>query len=75
MFVEVKTRRGDAFGGGASAVTVEKQRRIGLMALDYLSRRGLHGRPCRFDVVAIHCGAGRPRVEVYQGAFVLDGYQ
>jgi putative endonuclease len=73
VFVEVKTRRDDAFGSGASAVTVGKQRRIGLMALDYLSRRGLHGRPCRFDVVAIRCGDGRPRVEVYPAAFVLDG--
>src|SRR5262245_61878797 len=53
VFVEVKARDGNEFGGGAAAVTPWKQRRIAQMALDYLSRYNLHDQPCRFDVVTI----------------------
>src|SRR6266576_1263233 len=53
VFVEVKARLTDDFGGAAAAVTRWKQRRIAGMAVDYLSRRRLHECPCRFDVVTI----------------------
>jgi len=53
VFVEVKTRRGQRFGSGAEAVTLWKQRRIARMAEDFLLRRRLYDRPCRFDVVAV----------------------
>jgi putative endonuclease len=69
VFVEVKARAGDEFGGAAAAVTAVKQRRITYMAIDYLSRHRLHDRPCRFDVVAIDVVDGHPRVEVYPHAF------
>ena len=69
VFVEVKTRSGDDFGGGAEAVTPWKQRRIAQMALDYLSRRRLHDRPCRFDVVVVDYSSGRWRFEVIPHAF------
>ena len=69
MFVEVKTRTGGGFGDGADAVTAWKQRRITMMALDYVSRQGLHDTPCRFDVVAIDMSGGACRVEVYAHAF------
>ena len=65
MFVEVKTRVGEQFGGGAEAVTAWKQRRMTQMAVDYLARHRLHDRPCRFDVVAIDFDGGRPRIQVY----------
>ncbi|HXH24483.1 MAG TPA: YraN family protein [Vicinamibacterales bacterium] len=73
VFVEVKTRTGDDFGGAAAGVTGWKQRRIAQMAADYLVRHGLHDRPCRFDVVAVDLAGGRPRVEVYQDAFEAPG--
>jgi putative endonuclease len=69
VFVEVKTRTGDEFGGGAEAVTAWKQRRITQMAVDYLSRHGLHDRPCRFDVVIVDLADDSVRVEVYAHAF------
>jgi putative endonuclease len=69
VFVEVKARDGDEFGGGAAAVTAWKRRRITYMAVDYLSRHRLHDQPCRFDVVAIDVVDGRTRVEVYRHAF------
>src|SRR5258706_16113637 len=53
VFVEVKARMGEDFGGAAAAITGWKQRRIAQMAVDYLSRRRLHNCPCRFDVVTV----------------------
>jgi putative endonuclease len=69
VFVEVKTRADDRFGGAAAAVTGWKQRRIVQMAADYLLRRALHGRPCRFDVVVVEIVGDVPRVDVFPHAF------
>ena len=69
VFAEVKTRDGDRFGDGAEAVTAWKQRRVAAMAVDYMSRRRLHDRPCRFDVVAIDVSTKPPQIEVYVNAF------
>jgi putative endonuclease len=73
VFVEVKARMGEEFGGAAEAVTAWKQRRITQMAVDYLARHRLHDRPCRFDVVTIEMADGRPRVQVYAHAFDASG--
>jgi putative endonuclease len=69
VFVEVKARDGNAFGGGEAAVTVCKQQRIVRMAIDFLARRRLQDQPCRFDVVTIDFEGGRPKIEVYPHAF------
>ena len=70
VFVEVKARAGDDFGGGAAAVTRWKQRRLALMALDYVARHRLEDRPCRFDVVTVDVlECQPPRVEIYENAF------
>ncbi|HEY7189990.1 MAG TPA: YraN family protein [Vicinamibacterales bacterium] len=69
VFVEVKTRTSDDYGGGAAAVTAWKQRRITQMAIDYLSRHGLHDTPCRFDVVVVDLTGETASVEVYAHAF------
>lgn len=69
VFVEVKTRDGRAFGGGAEAVTALKRRRMAQVALDYMMRHHLSGSRCRFDVVAIQFESGEPVIEVVQNAF------
>jgi putative endonuclease len=69
VFVEVKARLTDDFGGAAAAVTAWKQRRIAAMAVDYLARRRLDDCACRFDVVAVDIDAAGPRVTVYANAF------
>jgi len=71
VFVEVKARRGGAFGGGAVAVTPGKQRRITRLAEEYLLRARLRDVPVRFDVVVVDLAAGAPAVEVYPNAFGL----
>src|SRR4026208_1407495 len=53
VFVEVKARMTQEFGGAAAAMTGWKQRRIARMAADYPARRKLNDCPCRFAVVAI----------------------
>ena len=69
VFVEVKARAGDDYGGGAAAVTALKQRRIAQMAMDYLSRHKLHDRPCRFNVVTVDMKESGPEIVVYAHAF------
>ena len=68
VFVEVKARATAEFGTAAAAVTPLKQRRLASMAVDYLARHRLGGRPCRFDVVAIDGGDGGT-ITVYRSAF------
>ena len=69
VFVEVKARAGDEYGGSGAAVTPWKQQRIVRMAIDFLSRRCLLDHPCRFDVVTIDFVDGQSRIEVYPHAF------
>jgi putative endonuclease len=70
VFVEVKARTGDRYGGGPAAVTLHKQARLTAVAEDYLARRRLRDVPCRFDVVAIGFAArGELVAEVYRNAF------
>ncbi len=70
VFVEVKARRTTRFGSAAETVSLRKRRRIGAIALDYLSWTGRLNSPCRFMVVAID-GIGTPRevVRVIDDAF------
>ena len=70
MFVEVKARSGDAFGGGGAAVTRGKQQRIARMAEDFLARRRIVDEPCRFDVVTVDFSGDPPRIEVFPHAFM-----
>jgi putative endonuclease len=70
VFIEVKTRSSAAFGTPAEAVTARKQAKIGLMASEYLLRRGATDLPCRFDVVGVAVEEGKaPVVELIRGAF------
>ena len=70
VFVEVKTRRGERYGGGSAAVTWRKQRRIIRVAEAFLARSRLHHLACRFDVVTIAWPTGEaPRTEIIRNAF------
>jgi putative endonuclease len=53
-FVEVKTRRGDAFGGPLRAVGWRKQREIVRVAKAWVDRHGQPDDLYRFDVVAVN---------------------
>ena len=53
VFVEVRSRRDDRFGGGLAAVPHGKQRQVAKAAAAYLATRRPVFAACRFDVVAI----------------------
>jgi putative endonuclease len=56
VFVEVKARASQDFGGALGAVGRRKQERMARAAAAYLSRFALWQHPTRFDVVAIERG-------------------
>lgn len=58
IFVDVKTRRSDAFGLGREAVTRQKQLNLIKAAQSYLNDGGLNAYPARFDVVEVNVGRG-----------------
>jgi putative endonuclease len=53
VFVEVRSRADDRFGGALHAVPASKQRQVARVAAAYLELRRPRFRDCRFDVVAI----------------------
>lgn len=70
VFVEVKARRGAAFGLPQEAVNGPKQARLRRLALHFLQRHGLGEAPCRFDVATVRPGpAAGAVVELIRGAF------
>ncbi len=52
VFVEVRARSGNQFGGAAASVTTSKQRKLVYAAQCYLQTLAVLP-PCRFDVVAV----------------------
>jgi putative endonuclease len=72
VFIEVKTRKGEAYGSPAAAVTHRKQRQISKTAQYYLNERNLFDAPARFDVVSIAIAPDqRIRIEILPNAFDL----
>lgn len=59
VFVEVKTRTGDGFGGLAEAVTAQKVRRIRRLAALWLAEQDAHFAALRIDVVRVRLGRRR----------------
>jgi len=53
VFIEVKARRGNQFGGAPYAITTRKKQQIIKLALCYLSQHGLTNKQCRFDVILV----------------------
>ena len=66
VFVEVRARKSEAFGGAAGSITAAKRRRLVAAARHYLAvhRRD---RACRFDVILVR-GASQ-RIEWLTDAF------
>lgn len=71
VFVEVKSRRSDAYGDPLLAVGQKKQKQISRIALHYLAEHRLRQRPARFDVVAVKLLPEGQRIELIRNAFEL----
>lgn len=66
VFVEVRQRRSERYGGAIWSITARKRQRIVSAARHYLMRLGRLP-ACRFDVVLV-CGAAQ-RIEWVRSAF------
>ena len=72
VFIEVKARATDRFGGPGEAVTPAKQARIARLAQQFLTARRLGDRPCRFDAVLISGDdPSSQRIELVTAAFEI----
>jgi putative endonuclease len=70
VFCEVKTRRSDAFGTPAEAVTPRKQARLRTLAVRWLSDNKTRADVLRFDVASVKPdGRGAWIVDVLEAAF------
>ncbi|HEU4683910.1 MAG TPA: YraN family protein [Nitrospira sp.] len=75
VFVEVKARRTQDFGGAIHAVHPRKQDKLVRLASQYLAQHHLSNRPCRFDVVLLQRdpAGNASRIEHIQNAFDVPG--
>ena len=70
-FVEVKARKTERFGHPKLAVNAAKQRKISMVALQYLKSTGQSMAKARFDVVAVTAMSVDPQIEIIKNAFEL----
>ena len=70
VIVEVKLRRGTAYGTPLEAVTPRKQQAIRLMAEEYLAEKSPEFQSLRFDVVGILLHGERTDITHIQDAFL-----
>jgi putative endonuclease len=74
VFVEVKARRTEEFGGAIHAVHQRKQEKLIRLASQYLARHQMTNRACRFDVVLLQgTDASALQIEHIQNAFDIPG--
>lgn len=68
VFVEVKTRTGDGFGGLAEAVPTQKVRRLRRLAALWLAEQDRRWAAVRIDVIGVRIGRRRePEIVHLQG--------
>jgi len=65
VFVEVRMRNSDHYGGAAASITLGKQAKLIQTARHYLARQN-DDMPCRFDAILI---SGNHEIEWIQNAF------
>ena len=71
VFVEVRLRASERFGGAMASVDAHKQRKLAATARWYLARHPkLANEPCRFDVIAVRAHA---ELNWVRDAFRVDG--
>ena len=68
VFVEVRYRKNDHFGGATESITPKKQEKIRTTALHYMQRLNTSDN-VRFDVIAITGNGKQQRFEWIQNAF------
>lgn len=73
VFVEVRYRRSNAFGGGAASVDASKRRKLVVAAQQFLAGHPRYANaPCRFDVIEASGDDAAPRIDWLKDAFRAD---
>lgn len=72
VFVEVRYRAGNDYGGGAASVDSGKRRKLLRAAETYLLGNRCQDMPCRFDVVEASGDPAAPRLNWIRDAFRAD---
>lgn len=71
VFVEVKYRKNNHFGGAISAISHSKQVKIKHCVAFYFHKANLneYNTPCRFDVIALEGNINQPEITWLKNAF------
>ena len=73
VFVEVRYRKSQSFGGGAASVDINKRRKLVHAAQSFLAEhREYANTACRFDVVEAEGDPQAPRITWLRDAFRAD---
>lgn len=70
VFIEVKALKSSA--PPEDAVGFRKRQRIIRAAQTYISKRRLHEKACRFDILAVTWAAGNPEFRLLRDAFTME---
>jgi len=75
VFIEVRFRRSQTFGGGIESVTAAKRKKMANAAEAWLSsHKPYQNQPCRFDVIAVDWHQNGFRCDWIKSAFTLDDH-
>ncbi|MGL1957800.1 MAG: YraN family protein [Colwellia sp.] len=71
VFIEVKYRKNNRYGGALSAIPVSKQKKIKHCVAFFLHQAGLneYNTACRFDVIALEGDINQPQITWIKNAF------
>lgn len=69
VFIEVRYRKNQKYGGALNSVTIRKQQRIYKTAQHYLQQHSASSKPCRFDVIALEGPPTSPAINWIKDAF------
>ena len=74
VFIEVRYRRSQRYGGSLESIDLKKQHRIMTTASHYLlTHQWAQNYPCRFDVVLISGIINNPQMHWIADAFRMEG--
>lgn len=69
VFVEVRYRKNQNFGGALESVDQRKQNKLRLTAQYYLQKNKRTDYPCRFDILCVAGNLMSPQIEWIENAF------
>lgn len=73
IFVEVKVRQHE-YGTMHELVTPSKQKKIGLVAKEYICRNQIENKICRFDIALVQSMNNQQSLTYIANAFMIDEY-